>query len=805
MIRIPRLCAIALAFLTGFVAVTARAADETRLLEVVVNGYSTNKIGEFVLRAGELFAKPSELRSLGLKVSDDAPIPPDGLVALSSLSGVSEKLDEPTQTLYVTAQTEALIPAILKTEDNEGGRDDVEHGTGATMNYDISGNFVSGKAVGTGAYSLRGFSPLGLLSTNLLSYMRTPSRGLKSAGLIRLDSTYVFSDPGRLQRLYAGDTLTGGLSWSRPVRLGGIRFASDFSLEPNFISFPVPSLAGTAATPSTLDVLVNGASVLSQPVQPGPFQIPHVPVPTGAGSIGIRLSDAAGLLAVSTLPYYASTDLLADGLQSYSIEFGKLRENYGLASNEYGDFAGSATYRRGLSSRFTFETHGEATSRIFMAGLGGIATVVDFCAVNASASASGGETAGSQISFGAEHVGRMLSAGVSATFSTRDFGDLASTMGNPAPARTINLNAGLAFGAYGSVGMSYSVMDYDSRPGALRFSAPADSFTPLSASEPGGEITIANGIASFQQAEHVHVLAANYSIGIGANTLSAAAFHDLAGGSEGIMVSLTIATGDSSSAAAEAGSGTDGRYERVMAVRSPTQIGDWGYNASAIVGDHAEEYGEASYRSPIALVSAGADRLNSATSLHTGIEGAVSYADSAVIASNTIADAFAIVDTDGVENVQVMNENNTIGRTNSSGRLIVTDLRSFDTNHLAIDPTDVPLDASMDSAESDVKPGDHAGVVVHFHIRASHGAIVRLVDRADLPLPVGSVAILKASGKAVPIGFDGDAYVEDIAAGGNELAVERPNGGRCTARFVSRASPGQVPIIGPIVCAEDAP
>ena len=43
------------------------AGDETLELDVFVNAYATGKLGEFVLRGGSMFSRPSELRNLGFK------------------------------------------------------------------------------------------------------------------------------------------------------------------------------------------------------------------------------------------------------------------------------------------------------------------------------------------------------------------------------------------------------------------------------------------------------------------------------------------------------------------------------------------------------------------------------------------------------------------------------------------------------------------------------------------------------------------------------------------------------------------
>lgn len=129
--------------------------------------------------------------------------------------------------------------------------------------------------------------------------------------------------------------------------------------------------------------------------------------------------------------------------------------------------------------------------------------------------------------------------------------------------------------------------------------------------------------------------------------------------------------------------------------------------------------------------------------------------------------------------------------------MLVPDLRSYDVNRLSIDPTDAPADATVPFATREVRPQDRSGVVARFPVRISHGALVRLVDEAGRPLPVGSVATLAATRVAVPVGYEGEAYVQDLGAR-NTLAVERPDGRRCTAAFDYAPVPGEIPTIGPL-------
>lgn len=71
--------------------------------------------------------------------------------------------------------------------------------------------------------------------------------------------------------------------------------------------------------------------------------------------------------------------------------------------------------------------------------------------------------------------------------------------------------------------------------------------------------------------------------------------------------------------------------------------------------------------------------------------------------------------------------------------------------------------------------------------------------------PVGSAATLAAGGSAVPVGYDGEAFVQNLAPSGNRLQVERPDGRRCVVAFNYRAVSGKIPRIGPLACREAGP
>lgn len=778
----------------------------TLLLEVVVNGRSTGKIGEIVQRDGLLLARREDLADFGLRVPRGVAPATDGLIALSALRGVTFKLDEPSQTLYVTASSAALSLKVLNAAAGPPSGVPLESAVGATLNYDVDGAVTNGRAYGNGLFDLRVFSPIGVASTDMLAYASASPNGVSQNPVIRLDSTYVYSDFAAQRRYWLGDFITGGLFWTRPVRFGGAQVTRDFTMRPDLVTFPLPSLAGSAAVPSTVDVLVNGTQVLSRQVQPGPFAVPQLPVITGAGTVQMTVTNALGQQVTTTLPFYASASLLAEGLQTYSFEAGFVRRNWGVVSNDYGDFAASGTYRRGLSNYVTIEAHAEGTKDQFMAGGGVVANAFNLAVVNlgAAASTAQGHTGG-ELSVGVQRIGRVFSFGASAVLATSDFRDIAAMNGDPVPLRQVTANAAAYLGKWGSIGAAWLQVDRPAATIPVSLVGPP-AFVPPGGPQPPSGVEIGGAGLPFLPAETAHVLTASYSVQLHHVFLYANGFHDFVrGGGSGVSVGLTIPLGRRSSISAS-GNWQPGAsaYGQVQAQQSAIDIGDWGYQAYLAAGDGNHQFGQLQYKSPWALLTAGVDHLNHETTLRLETQGALSLADARLFASNTVTDSFAVVDTNHVGGVHVFYENRPDGVTDASGRLLVPDLRAWDVNRLSIDPGDVPVDAQVPYIDRLVRPPDRSGVVVGFPIRKTQSALLVLVDETGHPIPVGSTATLHATGVTVPVGYDGQAFVEDLGKQ-NQLIVQLPNDGRCIVSFDYAPAPGEIPKIGPLTCSKDDP
>jgi outer membrane usher protein len=771
----PAVMAVALGL-----AGAAWAADQALELEVVINGYSTREIGDFVRRDGALLASGATLAELGFKPPPPAAATPDGLFALSAIAGLTVRIDEAAQTLYLQAAPDLLSATELR----PGGAKTVtrpQSGLGATLDYDLVADESGGRTGLSSGLDFRIFSSVGVFSSTALAFAGAAQRA-GEASVIRLDTAYIYSDFDAERQVRAGDVITGGLTWTRPVRLGGGQLTHDFVMRPDLITFPLPGVTGAASVPSTVNVLLNGAQLFSTQVKPGPFSVSNLPVISGAGVVQMNVTNALGQQVTTTLPFYASTSLLAPGLSTYALEAGAVRRNWGLVSNDYGPFSGSATWRRGLSDRLTLEAHAEGTQGQAMAGAGVVVNLFNFAVANLSAAVSTAHGAvDEEATIGIQRLGRVLSFGAQAAFAGHGFRDIAAMEGEAFPYRQLAANLGVSLGRRGSFGLAYAQIDSD--PGRV----------------PGAAVGPIPILGRRQE-----LLTANYSVQVRNIAVYATGFHDFTpGGSKGVTVGLTIPLGPRRSAALSVGD-EHGGYAQAQLQQSVDRIGDFGYQLLATDNGVAHGFAQASYKAGWGLVTGGVDAQAGITTVRAELQGALSLLDHALFVSNSINDSFAVVDTGGIAGVDVLSENRVFGRTDAGGRLLIPDLRAYQANHLSVNPDDLPPDATITGAEREVRPADRSGVVVRFPIRRTRGALVVLVDEAGKPLPLGSFATLAATGATVPVGYDGEAFVEDLAAE-NRLTVARPDGTRCRAAFAYRAAAGEIPKIGPIACAGSAP
>ncbi len=801
------------AFVLSNAAVARAQEPEERALQLVVSirGTPVGLIGTFrQLDDNAISARRQDLEALGLRVPDR--FGPNDYVRLEDLPGVRFLFDETLQAIdfdvedsgRLPKQFDALRGTILPGQVAQSS-------TGLVVNYLVFGaadrlgraerredrkDFFEQfqfRGVST-SIDARLFSALGVVSQSAIVTAQLFDD--RVADILRLDSTYSFSDPDDSVTYRAGDTISGALPWTRPIRLGGAQVQRNFGLRPDLLVIPLPNVSGSAAVPSTVDIFLNGVRTVTQDVTGGPFRITNIPILSGQGNARVVVRDVTGREIETTLPFFVSGKLLRAGLFDFSAEAGFPRLSFGTESDSYADkFSGSGTIRYGITDDFTLESHAEATAGLINGGVGMTAVVEPLGLFSTAVAGSSRESSNGGLFFGSFETtvgGIFLNASTQRTFGKYD--DLASVTAEPL--RRI-VPPGLVTGV---IPTEFFLFDNSRSTARQPRAVDRVSASFLIPFEAAGTVNLGYIRAERANGARTQIVNASYSrpfLSVG--SVFATAFADLEDRrNSGVFAGLSVPLGDKVTASAGVSGGRNGTLVTAeLARRLDQSVDSYGYRIRDTEGRLSRRSASLAYRGGLAQVEGtvvqGRDELSGSAQ----VEGAVVVAGGGVFLSPRVDDAFAIANI-GVPDVEVLFENRPVVRTNDAGRALVPGLRAYQTNRLSIDPRNLPLNASIGSVREVVVPADRSGVVVDFNIRTEvPSAVVILTGGDGKPLKAGLQG-LTGNGRAFVVGFDGRAFIEDLDPN-NSVVVDLPQG-QCRTEFPFSPREGEQVVIGPLVC-----
>jgi len=755
------------------------AADQMLLLEVFLNGADTNQIVRFEDRDGALYASPGDLAQIGLKVPGGLRPGPNGMVPLAGLPGVQAELHFAAQSVAIEAGPSALGTTVIEAVPTPPAVQG-EVTPGVLLDYDLLGTLAGPETSASGLFDFRAFDQIGVLESTGVAYAHY---GPGVPDFVRLDTNFTHDDPVDLRRAIAGDFVSGALTWTRAVRMGGLQVATDFALRPDLVTFPVPVLSGQAAVPSTAQVLVNGVQSFNGSVNAGPFAIRALPVVSGAGDITLVTRNALGQQVTTTLPFYAATTLLRPGLSQYSLEAGAVRRNYGLVSDDYGTGAASGSFRRGITDWLTIEAHAEGTSGAGGGGIGAVIGVGTFGVLNLAVAASAGGSGGALGTVGFQRQGQIFNLAFSLTEATSGYRDIAAVNGTPVPQRLLLASFGASLGRAGSVGIAYA----DQRAGSTATALPA--------------LTV-NGVTLPAVAASFQIVTASYTVPLSQRiTFYINAFKNFGTDeSGGAIAGIAVAFGNRTTASASGGyyspTGLTGITRLDVSAITPGQFGLHLYDQQGPM----QRLAQADYLGTWGQASVGVAEVPGETAGQGELTGALGVlAGGGPFLSRTVPDSFALVSTSPTGGIGVLSENRPEGRTNGQGALAVPDLNGYEPTEIGLSPQDVPADVTTRMMGTTVTPASHVGVLVNFGVKRSHSALLRLVDAAGRDLPVGSEVRLQATGEMAEVGYGGETYLTGLSEL-NRITVRLPDGRTCRVDFGFKPIPGRQVEIGPLPC-----
>jgi len=699
------------------------------LLDVYVNEQEQHETALFLqLSSGELLAQPADLQNWRLIVPNVSVMRYDNtdFYPLKAIPGSRFQIDTATQTIHITVPASALASSVIDGF-YAGGAPPQPSPPGGFLNYSLFASHTLGSTVTNGFMELGLFNSLGVVTdTELGNDLNGPGRQW-----IRLETTFTHDRPDAIASLRIGDAITSGGMTGLDVRFGGIQYGTNFATQPGLATLPLPSIGGSAAVPSTVQLYVNGVLQRTQQVQPGPFLVPTVPVSTGPGVITLVVRDLLGRQQVITEPFYAANTLLAKGLDDYSYSFGKERLNFGVESDDYGPALASAVFRRGYTDSFTGEVRGEAAPGQQTAGLGGFFSAgtagVFNLAVAGSHSTSLGDGGLGQVGY--QYLGSVFNAGMNVQVASPHFTQAGYLPGTSAPHLQASADVGAFLGSAGSASLGY-IREDDPVLGKIR------------------------------------LMTFNYTKTLGASAfLSFNVYRDLSGqGNSGELLSITLPLGEQRSASFGVShqSGNTAPFAEIQ--RSLPAGTGYGYRLATQFGPQGSSQGELDYQNDVGTYDVSALHSAGQTLYQGGLSGGLGYIGGDFFASRTIDSSFAVVEVPGQANVDVYAQNQVVGQTDSHGYAVIPRLNPYQENHIGYDPRNLPLDTDIAAANMTLVPYFRSGLLARFDVKTLHGVTFVLKLPDGQPVPAGAVITVPGQATPFPVGYDGEAYVTGLPA-----------------------------------------
>lgn len=636
---------------------------------------------------------------------------------------------------------------------------------GGFLNYDVSISEADGRVSSAGLFELGAFNAWGSFNSSALWRSLDAAAGRR---LLRLDTAFRRDDPARMRTLVVGDTINSSTGWSGAVRFAGLQWRRDFSTQPEFLTLPLVGLSGEAALPSVLEVYVNEALQLRENIAPGPFSIGDIPVVGGQGEVRMVVRDALGREQVISEAFYAAQQLLRRGLHDWSWEVGSIREDYGLASFEYGRNLVSSTHRYGFTDRMTGEAHVQWLGEQWMSGAGAIWQLPGGGLLQTAAAFSDSEQGrGRMYSVGVNRQGRRVSAGFETQHASAGFLRLGMRPDQPLPARQQRAYASTRVWGGGALSLAWTEQDYERR-------------------------------------EDVAFLSLRFSRNLGRiGFFSLSALHYPESADTALSASLSIALDRLGGQASVNGHRQGGHSRGSVQLQRSLPAGDgWGYQLRMGLGGQAVQQAGVAWQNAYGLWQVEGADGSSGFASRFGLAGGVGRLDGTTFLSRSIRDGFALVRVPGFAGVRVYADNQVVGSTDAEGELVVPHLRAYQRNRLRIEQADLPLGIGVQAVEREVVPFRRSGLRVDFPAARSRDAFFRVVLESGEPLPVGST-LEWPTGRFWPVGYRGEAYVTGLEALSTLRA--RHNGAHCAFELTVPDSREPLLDLGTVICREVPP
>ncbi len=155
--------------------------------------------------------------------------------------------------------------------------------------------------------------------------------------------------------------------------------------------------------------------------------------------------------------------------------------------------------------------------------------------------------------------------------------------------------------------------------------------------------------------------------------------------------------------------------------------------------------------------------------------GGIAYVGHTLGFSRPVTDSFALVKVGQLKDILVYQNNQPVGRTDSSGKIFIPDLHAFVDNQVRIQDQDVPMDYAIPQVVQYVSPPFRSGTFLKFEtmkIQAITGTLgIRWGEKVE-PAEFREIRLaIGAKEMTFPTGRGGEFYLENIEPGRHRLTI----------------------------------
>ncbi|WP_367351618.1 fimbria/pilus outer membrane usher protein [Achromobacter animicus] len=609
---------------------------------------------------------------------------------------------------------------------------------------------------------------------------------------------------GMKSQLVIGDAFTDGSTFDS-VGFRGVQMSSDDRMYPESQRGFAPTLRGIANTNARVQVRQNGNIIYETTVAPGPFIIDDLYATGYGGDLEMVVNEADGRVLVSRVPFSGAVNSLRPGVTRYSVTAGQYR----TPQTADRPLMAQATVQHGINNLVT-AYGGLTAAQGYGAVLGGAALNTDFGAFGLDITQAATrlpkeknrngqsvklsyskflEPTSTSLTLGAYRYssrGYLSMADAMELRSRQEHGQGAGQYGTQRGRLQATINQKLPQG-YGSVHFTGSTQDYWDKPGRD---------TQLQAGYSNSYKNVNYSVSATRQLnvgtqKWDNQVMLNVGIPLGRNQNPVYASTSMQKGSDG---SGSI----QQSVAGALGAGNAFNYG-VSAGRAMSSNGPANTNIAA----------NASYRTPVAAVSANASTSSNYTQYGAGLSGGVVAYGGGVVMTPNSGETIAIVEAKDAAGARVLTSSGV--RLDSKGRGVVSTLTPYARNSIELDPKGLPLNVELKATEQHVAPTAGAVVRLSFETESTgSAALLTVATRSGEPLPFGadvrdaegnSVGVVAQGGRILARGLKNKQGVLTVKWGAND-------GETCTFGYAlpeQRSKAESLPQATGLLCEETAP